>query len=223
MDGGLFTAAQLSGVVPPVPEEIGPGAWVLRGFACAAESELLVGLDEVVAEAPWRHMRTPAGHRMSVAMTNCGVLGWVSDGAGYRYVAEDPETKRPWPSMPRSFCELAISAAVRCGYADFAPDACLVNRYEPGARMSMHQDRDERDFSAPIVSASLGLPSVFLFGGETRAHKALRVPLRHGDVVVWGGASRLFFHGILPVKNAALPELGAVSRCRVNLTFRRAR
>jgi len=164
-------------------------------------------------------MTTPGGFRMTVAMTNCGALGWVSDRRGYRYDAIDPQRGAAWPSMPASFTRLAAQAASRAGFKGFVPDACLINRYEPGAKLSLHQDRDEHDLSAPIVSVSLGLPAVFLFAGLNRADKAKRIGLRHGDVVVWGGASRLRFHGVLPLADGAHALLG---RQRINLTFRRA-
>jgi alkylated DNA repair protein (DNA oxidative demethylase) len=164
-------------------------------------------------------MVTPGGFVMSVAMTNCGALGWISDRGGYRYSPVDPSSGRPWPAMPQSFLELAAGAAERAGFPGFVPEACLVNRYAPGARLTLHQDRDERDFSAPIVSVSLGLPAVFLFGGERRADRPQRVALAHGDVVVWGGPSRLRFHGILPLADGGHPLTG---RHRLNLTLRRA-
>jgi alkylated DNA repair protein (DNA oxidative demethylase) len=156
---------------------------------------------------------------MSVAMTNCGALGWVSDRKGYRYAAADPETGLAWPAMPEAFRKLARTAAAAGGYPGFEPDACLINRYVPGAKMSLHQDRDERDFAAPLVSVSLGLPAVFQFGGLSRKDPVRRVGLEHGDVVVWGGESRLFFHGVMPLKEGVHPLAGA---CRINLTFRRA-
>jgi len=156
---------------------------------------------------------------MSVGMTNCGALGWVSDRAGYRYAASDPASGRAWPAMPAPFRALAARAAAAGGFAAFEPDACLVNRYEPGARLTLHQDRNERDYAAPIVSVSLGLPATFLFGGDTRGGRPLRVPLAHGDVVVWGGPARLRFHGVAPVEGGWHERLGA---CRINLTFRKA-
>jgi alkylated DNA repair protein (DNA oxidative demethylase) len=198
--------------------KLGPGAVVLRGFA-AQETALLSELEELAARAPFRHMVTPGGYRMSVAMTNCGELGWVTDRSGYRYELRDPESGRPWPRMPQSFRALAGSAAAEAGFDAFIPDACLVNRYAPGSRLTLHQDRNERDFRAPIVSVSLGLPAVFLFGGLKRKDKALRVPLEHGDVVVWGGPARMRFHGVLPLKPGHHPRLGAL---RINLTFRKA-
>ena len=198
--------------------KLGPGAVVLRGFA-AEETALLSELEELAARAPFRHMVTPGGYRISVAMTNCGELGWVTDRSGYRYDVRDPESGRPWPRMPESFRALAGSAAAEAGFAAFIPDACLVNRYAPGSRLTLHQDRNERDFRAPIVSVSLGLPAVFLFGGLKRKDKALRVPLEHGDVVVWGGPARMRFHGVLPLKPGHHPRLGAL---RINLTFRKA-
>jgi DNA oxidative demethylase len=198
--------------------KLGPGAVVLRGFA-ANETALLSDLEALAARAPFRHMVTPGGYRMSVAMTNCGELGWVSDRSGYRYDLRDPESGRPWPRMPQSFRALAGRAAAEAGFDAFVPDACLVNRYAPGSRLTLHQDRNERDFRAPIVSVSLGLPAVFLFGGLQRKDKAVRVPLEHGDVVVWGGPARMRFHGVLALKPGHHPRLGAL---RINLTFRKA-
>jgi len=201
-------------------EVLDPGAMVLRGFALACEAALKHDLDRVTAAAPFRHLNTPGGFRMSVAMTNCGELGWVSDRRGYRYDPVDPESGERWPPMPESFRTLAADAAARAGYDGFAPDACLINRYAPGARLSMHQDRDEKDLRAPIVSVSLGLPAVFLWGGDARADKARRVLLQHGDVVVWGGPSRLRFHGVLALKDGDHPFAGGH---RINLTFRKVR
>jgi len=198
---------------------LAPGAMLLGAFARPVEAALMAALDLVVAQAAFRHMLTPGGRRMSVAMTNCGALGWISDRGGYRYAALDPQTQRAWPAMPDAFLELAARAAGRAGFPGFVPDACLVNRYEPGARLTLHQDRDERDFSAPIVSVSLGLPAVFLFGGERRGDPVQRVALAHGDVVVWGGPTRLRFHGVLPLADGRHPLTG---RHRVNLTLRKA-
>ncbi len=206
---------------PALEDEIlDPGAIVLRGFALAREAALKDDVERVTADAPFRHLVTPGGFRMSVAMTNCGELGWVSDRRGYRYDPVDPESGRRWPAMPESFRTLAADAAARAGYAGFVPDACLINRYAPGARLSMHQDRDEKDLRAPIVSVSLGLPAVFQWGGDTRADKARRVLLHHGDVVVWGGPSRLRFHGVLALKDGEHPFAGGH---RVNLTFRKVK
>jgi alkylated DNA repair protein (DNA oxidative demethylase) len=198
---------------------LGPGAVVLRRFANPDEAALLDAVRQVIGQAPLRHMVTPGGFRMSVAMTNCGDLGWVTDHTGYRYDPIDPESGKRWPRMPEVFVRLASDAASRAGFAGFVPDACLVNRYEPGTRLSLHQDRNERDYGQPIVSVSLGIPAVFLFGGATRSQKSRRVPLEHGDVVVWGGPARLHYHGVLPLKEAEHPLTGA---CRFNLTFRRA-
>ncbi len=203
----------------PARVELGPGAVVLRAFATADAEALLAALGRVTEQAPWRHMVTPGGLPMSVAMTNCGALGWVSDRAGYRYAVLDPATGRPWPPMPAAFLRVARAAAETAGYAGFTPDACLANRYAPGTRLSLHQDRNERDFDAPIVSVSLGVPATFLFGGLSRADRSRREPLFHGDVVVWGGPARLQFHGILPLKEARHPLTGA---CRINLTLRKA-
>lgn len=199
-------------------QSLGPGAVVLRGLA-AKEPALLADLEYVASRAPFRHMVTPGGYCMSVAMTNCGALGWVTDRTGYRYDGLDPESGAPWPRMPESFHTLAVGAAAQAGFDDFVPDACLINRYAPGARLTLHQDRNERDFRQPIVSVSLGLPAVFLFGGLRRSEKAVRVPLEHGDVVVWGGPARMRFHGVLPLKEGHDPQLG---RLRINLTFRKA-
>lgn len=200
-------------------EELAPGAAVLRGFARPHAEHLAATIAEITARAPFRHMLTPGGQHMSAAMTNCGPLGWISDRNGYRYEACDPLSGTPWPPMPGSFAHLAADAAAAAGYPGFVPDACLINRYDPGTRMSLHQDRDERDLTAPIVSVSLGLPAVFLFGGLSRSDRSDRIALMHGDVVVWGGPSRLRFHGILPVKEGTHPLLG---RQRINLTFRKA-
>ena len=200
-------------------EALGSSAVLLRGFATPSGVALLAAVHEVAANAPFRHMVTPGGFRMSVAMTNCGSLGWVTDKTGYRYDAVDPESGRNWPRMPAIFLRLAKDAAVRAGFGTFSPDVCLVNRYEPGTRLSLHQDRNERDFREPIVSVSLGIPAVFLFGGAARTDKVRRVPLTHGDVVVWGGPDRLRYHGVLPIKEGHHPLLG--SR-RINLTFRKA-
>ncbi len=196
-----------------------PGAWWLRGFALTWMPALLAAVEQVTTAAPFRHLQTPGGLRMSVAMSNCGTLGWVSDRRGYRYDAKDPLDGKPWPAMPEVFIALAGEAAQVAGFPGFIPDACLINRYVPGARLSLHQDRDERDFSAPIVSVSLGLPATFLLGGDARGDRQQRVPLLHGDVVVWGGPARMRYHGVLPLKDGRHPVLGAQ---RLNLTFRRA-
>ena len=204
----------------PSREAIAEGAVLLRGFARPREDELMTALREIVAQAPFRHMLTPGGHQMSVAMTNCGDAGWVTDRNGYRYDAIDPESKKPWPSMPPSFLALAKQAALEAGFDNFATDACLINRYQPGARMSLHQDKDEHDVGAPIVSVSLGLPAIFLFGGLKRSDKPNRYRLEHGDIAVWGGPMRLAFHGIAPLADG---EHAVMGRQRINLTFRKAR
>ncbi len=200
-------------------ELLDPGVVLLHGFALAEQDAVLAAVNAVIAAAPLRHMTTPGGFRMSVAITNCGHLGWISDRRGYRYSSLDPETAQPWPALPNALLALAQSAAALAGYANFTPDACLINRYVPGARMTLHQDRNEKDFSHPIVSVSLGLPAMFQLGGLQRSDKTLRVPLQHGDVLVWGGASRLRFHGVLPLKAGWHEVLGEQ---RINLTFRRA-
>ena len=197
--------------------EIAPGAILLPEFACPEDKTLWQAVNHVTAAAPFRHMVTPGGLRMSVAMTNCGPLGWITDRMGYRYTSTDPETQQSWPELPTAFLALSAAAAAEAGFPDFVPDACLINRYEPGAKMSLHQDKNERDFGQPIVSVSLGLPAIFLFGGFERSDKAARVKLHHGDVVVWGGPARLRYHGILPLKPGEHPLTGAR---RINLTFR---
>jgi len=203
----------------PFHERITDGAYLLRGFALGNVTALLAEIDSIETAAAFRHLETPGGFRMSVAMTNCGNLGWVSDRRGYRYSTYDPLSGRPWPPMPSVFSTLARRAARAAGFEAFRPDACLINRYEPGARLTLHQDKDENDFSAPIVSVSLGLPAVFLFGGNSRKDRQRRIALLHGDVVVWGGPARLYHHGVSPLKDGHHPLLG---RQRVNLTFRRA-
>jgi len=195
------------------------GAVLLRGFALPRAAGLLAAIEAITTAAPFRHMITPGGQRMSVTMTNCGALGWITDRRGYRYSPVDPESGRPWPRMPDVFLRLAADAAAAAGFPGFVPDACLVNRYVPGAKLSLHQDRDEADFSAPIVSVSLGLPAVFVFGGLKRSGPAQRLPLVHGDVVVWGGPARLRYHAVLPVQDGVHPATGA---CRINLTLRQA-
>lgn len=201
-----------------IDQPLAAGAVLLRGFARHQAGELIDAAHQVMAKAPLRHMTTPGGLEMSVAMTNCGPLGWISDRRGYRYQAHDPLSGEAWPGMPESFLALALAAAGRAGYDGFVPDACLINRYVPGTRLSLHQDRDETDFSAPIVSVSLGLPAVFLFGGLRRTERPRRLALDHGDVVVWGGPSRLAYHGIAPLAAGDHPLLGAQ---RINLTFRK--
>jgi alkylated DNA repair protein (DNA oxidative demethylase) len=200
-------------------EALAADAVLLRGKALACETELLAALNTITAQSPFRHMTTPGGYVMSVAMTNCGDAGWITDRTGYRYDGIDPQSGRPWPALPDCFRELAVAAATDAGYPDFVPDTCLINRYEPGARLSLHQDKNERDFSQPIVSVSLGLPATFQFGGLTRTAPVRRFSLRHGDIVVWGGKSRLCYHGVTELKDGEHETLG---RMRINLTFRRA-
>jgi DNA oxidative demethylase len=204
--------------VRPAQEAMAEGAVLLRGFASPAEADLIAALRAIVEQSPFRHMMTPGGHQMSVAMTNSGSFGWVTDRTGYRYDTNDPEAGRPWPAMPPAFRELAAQAASHAGFAGFSPDACLINRYQPGARMSLHQDKDELDLAAPIVSVSLGLPAIFLFGGLKRSDKPSRFRLQHGDIAVWGGPARLAFHGVAPLADGEHALLG---RQRINLTFRK--
>jgi alkylated DNA repair protein (DNA oxidative demethylase) len=198
---------------------LGARAVLLRGFARERAPALIAAIGAIAGVSPFRHMVTPGGWEMSVAMTNCGAAGWVTDRTGYRYDPIDPATGRPWPAMPETFAGLAAEAAAEAGFPGFRTDACLVNRYAPGARLSLHQDRNERDFEQPIVSVSLGLPAIFLWGGKARSDKVRRVALLHGDVVVWGGPDRLTFHGVHALAEGEHPLTGTF---RFNLTFRRA-
>ncbi|MDI9248321.1 DNA oxidative demethylase AlkB [Stenotrophomonas sp. RS-48] len=199
--------------------QLGPSAVVLRGFALPHIGTLLPAIHSLVERSPFRNMVTPGGFTMSVALTNCGDLGWSTDRRGYRYTALDPDSGKPWPPMPSSFRALAVAAACQAGFESFEPDACLINRYLPGSRLSLHQDKNERDFNSPIVSVSLGMSATFLFGGLDRTDRCLKVELHHGDVVVWGGEDRMRYHGVMPLKGTAHPLLGEQ---RINFTFRRA-
>lgn len=209
----------LSGEKETLREPLAEGAMLLRGFAAERGAALLAAIEGIAVAAPFRRMITPGGFEMSVAMTNSGTAGWVTDRKGYRYARHDPDSGKPWPSLPAEFLELAEAAATEAGFPGFVPDACLVNRYEPGARLSLHQDRDEADYGHPIVSVSLGLPATFQFGGLKRSDPVKKVALRHGDVVVWGGAARLFHHGVLTLKDGEHPLTG---HRRFNLTMRKA-
>jgi alkylated DNA repair protein (DNA oxidative demethylase) len=202
----------------PACEELAEGAVLLRNFFSAEQPDVIAALRFIVKAAPFRHLVTPGGHTMSVAMTNCGRVGWVSDARGYRYDPVDPDSGKPWPEMPAPFRDLAARAAIRAGFEAFVPDACLINRYKPGAKLSLHQDKDELDLRAPIVSVSLGLPATFLFGGLTRSAPQKRYRLTHGDVVVWGGPARLAYHGVAPLPDGEHPVMGGQ---RINLTFRK--
>jgi alkylated DNA repair protein (DNA oxidative demethylase) len=212
---GLDEPARLAGSI-----RLGPGALVLTAYAQGCAAQLFADIQDVCRVSPLRHMVTPGGWKMSVAMSNCGEAGWITDHTGYRYDRIDPDTEKTWPAMPPSFRTLATAAAAEAGFAGFAPDACLINQYRPGARLSLHQDRNELDLAAPIVSVSLGLPAVFLWGGHKRADRTVRVPLMHGDVVVWGGVDRLRFHGVRILADGTHPLIGTL---RYNLTFRKAR
>ncbi len=214
--GDLFAGME---ELRPARAALGEDALLLRAFAIAEAAALVSALHAISEAAPFRQMVTPGGQTMSVALTNCGAAGWVSDRRGYRYQALDPATGKPWPAMPSTFSMLATRAAAEAGFAGFTPDACLINRYAPGTRLSLHQDRNERDFSQPIVSVSLGLPATFLFGGAARSDRPTRFLLENGDVAVWGGASRLAFHGVAPLAAGEHPLTG---ECRINLTFRHA-
>lgn len=218
----ITQAMDLFDDLPPDATQLAlaPGAVLLRGWARATDVAVLQAVEAVIAQAPLRYMQTPGGYTMSVATTSCGALGWVSDPHGYRYAAHDPHSGQPWPAMPPCLLELAQGSAVAAGYANFQPEACLINQYLPGAKLSLHQDKDEKDLSAPIVSVSLGLPAVFLFGTSVRKDRPQRYRLAHGDVVVWGGASRLAYHGVQPLEDGQHALLG---RRRINLTFRSPR
>ncbi len=207
------------GLIQVRPEPIGKQSMVLREFAAIETNELLECVNDIEKAAPFRQMLTPGGFTMSVAMTNCGRLGWTTDRRGYRYTENDPVTGLKWPAMPKLFEELAQFAAMEAGFPDYNPDACLINRYLPGSRLTLHQDKNEKDFDAPIVSVSLGMPAIFLFGGLDRGDKATRIPLSNGDVVVWGGKDRLRYHGVMPMKSDPHPLVGEQ---RINLTFRKA-
>ncbi|HEX7360668.1 MAG TPA: DNA oxidative demethylase AlkB [Bryobacteraceae bacterium] len=203
---------------PCTMERLEEGAVLLRGFAARQASELVEEAERVAGVSSFRQMVTPGGHTMSVAMTNCGRVGWVSDARGYRYDPLDPETSAAWPAMPPAFLRVATAAAEAASFTEYDPDACLINRYSIGAKLSLHQDRDENDHWAPIVSVSLGLPAVFLWGGKRRSDPVRRLRLENGDVAVWGGPARFAYHGIAPLKPGEHPLTGSV---RINLTFRK--
>lgn len=210
----------LFGDPPPAPPRwLAPGALLLPGFLRTQAPVLLDHIRRIAAQAPFRHMTTPGGGTMSVMMTGCGQRAWVSDATGYRYSDTIPDSGTPWPAMPSLFLTLADQAAAAAGYSGFRPDSCLVNRYAPGASMGLHQDRDEKDRQQPIVSFSLGLTACFLFGGPRRTDPRQRVPLHHGDALVWGGPSRLHYHGVARLAAGDHPLTGP---CRYNLTLRRA-
>ncbi|MFV3406910.1 DNA oxidative demethylase AlkB [Pseudomonas sp. NY15463] len=201
------------------PQHLASHTTLLQGYALPDLEPMLDALRPILRASPWRHMQTPGGLPMAVALSNCGALGWVSDEHGYRYTHTDPQTAKPWPALPPVLLDLAQRAAALAGFEHFEPDACLINHYRPGTRLSLHQDRNEQDYTQPIVSISLGLPAVFLFGGLQRSDRPLRIALNHGDVLVWGGEDRLRFHGILPIKPGVHPRLG---ERRINLTLRKA-
>ena len=203
----------------PALQTLAPQALLLRQFASPGERSIFDALTRVTEQAPLRHMRTPRGQALSAAMSNCGAVGWISDAQGYRYSPLDPQSGRPWPDLPPALLQLAQAAAAAAGFAAFDPDVCLINRYAVGASMGLHVDRDERDKSAPIVSVSLGLPATFMFGGAQRSDAVQRIGLRNGDVVVWGGASRLYYHGVARIAAGNHPLTGPY---RFNLTFRKA-
>jgi len=204
--------------LPHSVEPLEAGAVLLRGFATTEAPALVEEVARIARAAPFRHMKTPGGYTMSVAMTNCGRTGWVSDRTGYRYDPVDPDTGAAWPAMPAAFLDVAARAAAEAGFTGYDPDACLINRYVAGAKLSLHRDRDEKDAWAPIVSVSLGLPAVFLWGGIRRSDPLRRLRLESGDIAVWGGPARFVYHGVAPIQAGEHPLTGAT---RVNLTFRK--
>ncbi len=217
MTDDLFAAV---GGLPKQKEALADGAFLLHGYACDQANDFLEAVHRMALQSPFRQIETPGGYRMSVAMTNCGAVGWTSDRHGYRYSAIDPLTGHPWPAMPADFQDFAREIAAEAGFPGFSPDVCLINRYAPGTKLSLHQDKDEVDLLAPIVSVSLGLPAIFVLGGLKRQDPGRRLGLRHGDVLVWGGPSRLRHHAVLPIKEG---HHQATGNCRINLTFRQAR
>ncbi len=201
-------------------ENIRDDVVVLRQYANKQAAEILKEVELITAVAPFRKMKTPSGLSMSAELTSCGKYGWISDQQGYRYSKSDPLNNNAWPKLPELFFKFGREAAKKAGFSDFKPDVCMINRYAPASKMSLHQDRNERDFSekAPIVSLSLGVPANFYFGGLERSDPTIKIPLIHGDVVVWGGKSRLCFHGVGVIKDDYHPMLG---NFRINLTFRK--
>ena len=204
---------------PARVERISDQAFALRGFALPKAKELLAALDSVLLLAPLRQMQTPGGYTMSARLSSCGALGWTTDRDGYHYSPLDPLSARPWPAMPGVFLALAAAAASSAGFSGFVPDSCLINAYAPGAKMSLHQDKNERCHTAPIVSISLGLPAIFQFGGFERSDPTQRIALFHGDIMVWGGVDRLRYHGVMPIKPGHHSLLGEQ---RINITLRQA-
>lgn len=204
---------------PARVERISDQAFALRGFALPKAKELLAALNSVLLQAPLRQMQTPGGYTMSARLSSCGALGWTTDRDGYHYSPLDPLSARPWPAMPGVFLALAAAAASSAGFSGFVPDSCLINAYAPGAKMSLHQDKNERCHTAPIVSISLGLPAIFQFGGFERSDPTQRIALFHGDIMVWGGVDRLRYHGVMPIKPGHHSLLGEQ---RINITLRQA-
>lgn len=216
----LFAAAPGNADLVNDVELLAEGAVILRGFARDVGKELLLHIAAIAGVSPFRHLIMANGMPMAVAITNCGPLGWISTVKGYRYSSTDPMTGRPWPGMPASFHTLAVQAAHAAGFEGFNPGVCIINRYTVGTHLHMHQDRDETRDAQPVVSVSLGLPAKFRFGGQGKGQPARLVPLEHGDVAVWGGRSRMAYHGIAPLEPGTHPLTGDV---RLNLTFRTTR
>jgi alkylated DNA repair protein (DNA oxidative demethylase) len=202
---------------PPPPETLAPGLILHRGwFDRAAQEALVTAVREVLREAPlFTPVMPRTGKPFSVRMSNCGPLGWVSDIGGYRYQPTHPDTSRPWPPIPEALIEAWDALA---GFPA-RPEACLINWYEAKARMGLHQDRDEQEFDAPVLSVSLGDACLFRYGGAKRTDPTRSVRLVSGDALVIGGPSRLCFHGVDRIDAGSgdlLPSPG-----RINLTLRR--
>lgn len=218
MTGDLFDHLGVQEKAAEEPVRLGEGAFIFPGMALPHAEALLDAARAIARKAPFRHLMTPGGHRMSVAMTACGDWGWNSDRKGYRYTRTQSETGEAWPPIPGSFERLVRQATMAAGFSEAPLQSGLINLYRPGTRLSLHQDRDEEATDVPIVSVSLGVAATFLWGGLTRKDPVRRFRLSHGDVVVWGGPSRLVFHGVAPLARSTHPATG---ECRVNLTFRR--
>jgi len=201
-------------VAEPTHEEIFPGAVLMRSLALPQDNEFFTAAEAIIAARPLHHTTTPSGLPMGVMVTDCG----DSRAFANRWDTANPERMRLWPPMPPLLRDFAIRCAVRSGFPQFRPDACHINRYQAGTKLGLHQDRHECDWTQPIVSLSFGLECIFLLGGLQRTDKPRRILLEHGDVIVWGGPSRMRFHGVQPLKPGHHPLTGPY---RYNLTFRK--
>ncbi len=200
--------------------QISPDAVLFKAALKPVASSLLEEIRTISGANPFRQRKTPGGQLMSAAMTNCGAWGWVTDADGYRYSDIEPETGRTWLPIPAVWIQWVNLFCQRAGLGTFNPDACLINRYAPGAGMGLHQDKDEKDLAIPIVSFSLGAPVLFRWGGLNRQEPVSEFLLEHGDVLVWGGADRMRFHGVKKLRRYQHPLTG---HYRYNLTFRQSR